>query len=74
MHVPDQQRQNYSLDQKVELPARKLKLQWVYPSKWENETETVNNPAKEEQASVLSYKNTECSFSLILSSLNHLDP
>uniref|UniRef100_A0A3Q1HL04 HELP domain-containing protein n=1 Tax=Anabas testudineus TaxID=64144 RepID=A0A3Q1HL04_ANATE len=30
MHVPDQQRESYTLDQKVELPARKLKLQWVY--------------------------------------------
>eukprot|EP00064_Thunnus_orientalis_P022846 superscaffoldBa00008081_g23067 len=29
MHVPDQQRESYSLDQKVALPDRKLKLQWV---------------------------------------------
>lgn len=31
MHIPDQLRENYSLDQKVALPDRKLKLQWVYP-------------------------------------------
>ncbi|XP_058270453.1 echinoderm microtubule-associated protein-like 2 isoform X2 [Hemibagrus wyckioides] len=30
MHVPDQLRENYSLDQKVALTDRKLKLQWVY--------------------------------------------
>ncbi|XP_033487410.1 echinoderm microtubule-associated protein-like 2 isoform X2 [Epinephelus lanceolatus] len=30
MHIPDQQRESYSLDQKVALPDRKLKLQWVY--------------------------------------------
>lgn len=33
MHLPDQRRENYSLEQKVELPASKLKLQWVYPLK-----------------------------------------
>ena len=32
MHLPDQQRESYSLDPKVALPDRKLKLQWVYPS------------------------------------------
>ena len=32
MHVPDQQRDSYSLDQKVALPDHKLKLEWVYPS------------------------------------------
>ena len=37
MHVPDQQRESYSLDSKVALPDRKLKLQWVYPSHWEKE-------------------------------------
>ncbi|GLD52777.1 echinoderm microtubule-associated protein-like 2 isoform X1 [Lates japonicus] len=30
MHIPDQQRESYSLDHKVALPDRKLKLQWVY--------------------------------------------
>ncbi|XP_034557784.1 echinoderm microtubule-associated protein-like 2 [Notolabrus celidotus] len=30
MHIPDQQRESYSLDQKAALPDRKLKLQWVY--------------------------------------------
>ncbi|XP_076832619.1 echinoderm microtubule-associated protein-like 2 isoform X2 [Brachyhypopomus gauderio] len=30
MHIPDQRRDSYSLDQKVALPERKLKLQWVY--------------------------------------------
>ncbi|XP_062242000.1 echinoderm microtubule-associated protein-like 2 [Platichthys flesus] len=30
MHLPDQQRESYSLDHKVALPDRKLKLQWVY--------------------------------------------
>ncbi|KAM6931867.1 echinoderm microtubule-associated protein-like 2 isoform 2-T2 [Lycodopsis pacificus] len=30
MHIPDQQRESYSLDQKGALPDRKLKLQWVY--------------------------------------------
>ncbi|XP_069390447.1 echinoderm microtubule-associated protein-like 2 isoform X1 [Paralichthys olivaceus] len=30
MHLPDQQRESYSLDPKVALPNRKLKLQWVY--------------------------------------------
>lgn len=39
MHIPDQQRESYSIDHKVALPDRKLKLQWVYPSHWERETE-----------------------------------
>ncbi|XP_038141876.1 echinoderm microtubule-associated protein-like 2 isoform X2 [Cyprinodon tularosa] len=30
MHIPDQQKEGYSLDQKVALPDKKLKLQWVY--------------------------------------------
>ncbi|KAM9317692.1 echinoderm microtubule-associated protein-like 2 isoform 2-T2 [Pholidichthys leucotaenia] len=30
MHIPDQQKDSYSLDQKVALPNQKLKLQWVY--------------------------------------------
>ncbi|XP_035010756.1 echinoderm microtubule-associated protein-like 2 isoform X2 [Hippoglossus stenolepis] len=30
MHLPDQQRESYSLDPKMALPDRKLKLQWVY--------------------------------------------
>ncbi|XP_054884464.1 echinoderm microtubule-associated protein-like 2 isoform X1 [Poeciliopsis prolifica] len=30
IHVPDQQRDGFSLDQKVALPEKKLKLQWVY--------------------------------------------
>ncbi|KAK1900253.1 Echinoderm microtubule-associated protein-like 1, partial [Dissostichus eleginoides] len=30
MHLPDQQRESYSLDYKGALPDRKLKLQWVY--------------------------------------------
>ncbi|XP_041850692.1 echinoderm microtubule-associated protein-like 2 isoform X2 [Melanotaenia boesemani] len=30
MHIPDQRRESYSLDQKVALPDHKLKLQWVY--------------------------------------------
>ncbi|XP_052472688.1 echinoderm microtubule-associated protein-like 2 isoform X1 [Carassius gibelio] len=30
MHMPDQLRESYSLDHKVALPERKLKLQWVY--------------------------------------------
>ncbi|XP_036418668.1 echinoderm microtubule-associated protein-like 2 isoform X1 [Colossoma macropomum] len=30
MHIPDQLRDSYSLDHKVALPERKLKLQWVY--------------------------------------------
>uniref|UniRef100_A0A3P8TFW1 EMAP like 2 n=1 Tax=Amphiprion percula TaxID=161767 RepID=A0A3P8TFW1_AMPPE len=30
MHIPDQQRESYSIDQKVALPDHKLKLQWVY--------------------------------------------
>uniref|UniRef100_A0A665TWS9 EMAP like 2 n=1 Tax=Echeneis naucrates TaxID=173247 RepID=A0A665TWS9_ECHNA len=30
MHIPDQRRESYSLDHKVALPDRKLKLQWVY--------------------------------------------
>uniref|UniRef100_A0A672RDN0 Echinoderm microtubule-associated protein-like 2 n=1 Tax=Sinocyclocheilus grahami TaxID=75366 RepID=A0A672RDN0_SINGR len=30
MHIPDQLRESYSLDHKVALPERKLKLQWVY--------------------------------------------
>lgn len=30
MHIPDQQKESYSLDLKVPLPDRKLKLQWVY--------------------------------------------
>lgn len=32
MHVPDQQRESFILEQKVALPEKKLKLQWVYPS------------------------------------------
>lgn len=32
IHAPDQQRDSFSLDQKVALPEKKLKLQWVYPS------------------------------------------
>lgn len=32
MHIPDEQKESYSLDHKVALPDRKLKLQWVYPS------------------------------------------
>lgn len=40
MHIPDQQRESYTLDHKVALPDRKLKLQWVYPSDcWETQTE-----------------------------------
>lgn len=31
MHIPDQLRESYSLDQKAALTDRKLKLQWVYP-------------------------------------------
>ncbi|XP_031719367.1 echinoderm microtubule-associated protein-like 2 isoform X2 [Anarrhichthys ocellatus] len=30
MHIPDQQRESYSLDHKVAQPDRKFKLQWVY--------------------------------------------
>ncbi|XP_053503201.1 echinoderm microtubule-associated protein-like 2 isoform X2 [Ictalurus furcatus] len=30
MHIPDQLRESYSLDQKAALTDRKLKLQWVY--------------------------------------------
>ncbi|XP_023271830.1 echinoderm microtubule-associated protein-like 2 isoform X2 [Seriola lalandi dorsalis] len=30
MHIPDQQRESYSIDHKAALPDRKLKLQWVY--------------------------------------------
>uniref|UniRef100_A0A4W4H915 HELP domain-containing protein n=1 Tax=Electrophorus electricus TaxID=8005 RepID=A0A4W4H915_ELEEL len=30
MHIPDKRRDSYSLDQKVALPERKLKLQWVF--------------------------------------------
>ncbi|XP_027855245.1 echinoderm microtubule-associated protein-like 2 isoform X2 [Xiphophorus couchianus] len=30
MHAPDQQRDSFNLDQKVALPEKKLKLQWVY--------------------------------------------
>ncbi|KAL1260902.1 hypothetical protein QQF64_008729 [Cirrhinus molitorella] len=30
MHVPDQLRESYTLDHKVAVPERKLKLQWVY--------------------------------------------
>ncbi|XP_028429494.1 echinoderm microtubule-associated protein-like 2 isoform X2 [Perca flavescens] len=30
MQIPDKQREKYSLDHKVALPDRKLKLQWVY--------------------------------------------
>ncbi|KAM4566654.1 echinoderm microtubule-associated protein-like 2 isoform 2-T2 [Odontesthes bonariensis] len=30
MHIPDQQRESYSLDQKMAPPDHKLKLQWVY--------------------------------------------
>ncbi|XP_016317617.1 echinoderm microtubule-associated protein-like 2 isoform X2 [Sinocyclocheilus anshuiensis] len=30
MHIPDQLKESYSLDHKVALPERKLKLQWVY--------------------------------------------
>ncbi|XP_041665597.1 echinoderm microtubule-associated protein-like 2 isoform X1 [Cheilinus undulatus] len=30
MHIPDEQRESYSLDHKVAVPDRKLKLQWVY--------------------------------------------
>uniref|UniRef100_A0A667ZRD4 EMAP like 2 n=1 Tax=Myripristis murdjan TaxID=586833 RepID=A0A667ZRD4_9TELE len=30
MHIPDEQRESYSLDHKAALPDRKLKLQWVY--------------------------------------------
>lgn len=41
IHIPDQQRESYSLDQKVALPDHKLKLQWVYPSDWGRETKTV---------------------------------
>jgi len=32
IHIPDKQRESYSIDQKVALPDRKPKLQWVYPS------------------------------------------
>ncbi|KAF3847354.1 hypothetical protein F7725_020382 [Dissostichus mawsoni] len=32
MHLPDQQRESYSLDYKGALPDRKLKLQWLHPS------------------------------------------
>lgn len=32
MHIPDDLKDSYSLDQKMALPDRKLKLQWVYPS------------------------------------------
>lgn len=31
MHIPDGQKESYSLEHKVALPDRKLKLQWVYP-------------------------------------------
>ncbi|XP_055082239.1 echinoderm microtubule-associated protein-like 2 isoform X3 [Periophthalmus magnuspinnatus] len=30
MHIPDDQKESFSLDHKVALPDRKLKLQWVY--------------------------------------------
>lgn len=30
MHIPDGQKESYSLEHKVALPDRKLKLQWVY--------------------------------------------
>ncbi|XP_056613243.1 echinoderm microtubule-associated protein-like 2 isoform X1 [Triplophysa dalaica] len=30
MHIPDQLKDSYSLDNRVALPERKLKLQWVY--------------------------------------------
>uniref|UniRef100_A0A674N276 EMAP like 2 n=1 Tax=Takifugu rubripes TaxID=31033 RepID=A0A674N276_TAKRU len=30
MHIPDQQKESYTLDHKVALPNHKLKLQWVY--------------------------------------------
>ncbi|XP_034024391.1 echinoderm microtubule-associated protein-like 2 isoform X2 [Thalassophryne amazonica] len=30
MHIPDAQRESYSLDHKVPMPDHKLKLQWVY--------------------------------------------
>ncbi|KAM9469471.1 echinoderm microtubule-associated protein-like 2 isoform 2-T2 [Clarias gariepinus] len=30
LHIPDHLRESYSFDQKVALPDRKLKLQWVY--------------------------------------------
>ncbi|KAA0702085.1 Echinoderm microtubule-associated protein-like 1 [Triplophysa tibetana] len=30
MHIPDQLKDSYSLDHRVALPERKLKLQWVY--------------------------------------------
>ncbi|KAM8769135.1 echinoderm microtubule-associated protein-like 2 isoform 2-T2 [Acanthopagrus schlegelii] len=30
MHIPDEQKESYSIDHKVALPDRKLKLQWVY--------------------------------------------
>lgn len=30
MHLPDDQKESYSIDHKVALPDRKLKLQWVY--------------------------------------------
>ena len=31
MHIPDAQRDSYTLDHKGAAPDRKLKLQWVYP-------------------------------------------
>lgn len=31
MHIPDDQKEGYSLDHKAALPDRKVKLQWVYP-------------------------------------------
>lgn len=40
MHIPDEQRESYSIDHKVALPDRKLKLQWVYPSGKRESVET----------------------------------
>ncbi len=42
MHVPDQQRESYSLDHKMALPDHKLKLQWVYPSDRERDTDKTD--------------------------------
>lgn len=43
MHVPDQQKGTYSLDQKVALPDHKLKLQWVYPWSRQREIKKYTN-------------------------------
>lgn len=38
MYMPKDQVESYNLEAKAELPSKKLKLEWVYPSLWTHST------------------------------------